>query len=282
MAVATGFSAGDAPGTPVLSAGRLFIPEVANLAVQETPLTPTPVRPISDRFILTSTAVALGSKVYVNAGSLVKVVNPVLQKTTGSFVVNTGGGGLGTALSLAGSGDGHSLLASYVVLGIDSGPTDGGIVKVDAVSGTQLRLSSFPFVPGALVSSPDGAFAYAVAFTNGDQVGSWNTTNNVFLRSATIAGKPFYVGLGVSHDGAMLYLVDQNGKVDFVNAATLQLVTSVAVGTAPSGIAISADGTQALVTDGRSTSVTVLNLVVPSVIGTIDVGAASSGSVFLN
>ena len=93
---------------------------------------------------------------------------------------------------------------------------------------------------------------------------------------------PFYVALAVSHDGSTLCLVDQKGKVDFVSAANMQVLASVTLGTRPSGISVSADGTEALITDAGETSVTVLDLVNRVVKGAVPIGAGSSGSVYLN
>jgi YVTN family beta-propeller protein len=115
-----------------------------------------------------------------------------------------------------------------------------------------------------------------------DQVGTWDTRHNVFMGATTIVGDPSFAGLAVSADGSTLYLADANGKVDFVDASSLEVIASIAVGTNPSGISVSADGQQALITDSTSTSVTVLDLVNQSVVGTVALGAPSAGSVFLN
>ena len=50
----------------------------------------------------------------------------------------------------------------------------------------------------------------------------------------------------------------------------------------PSGIAISADGTQALVSDSTSNTVTVVDLATATAAGTVNVGAPSAGAVFLD
>lgn len=281
-AALTGFPVGDAPGAAVRSAGKLFVPETANMAVQPTPLAPTPVRPLDTGFITTASAVALGDKVYANAGSAVRVIDPNRERATRTIVVRTGGSGLGTALRLAASGDGRSLLASYVVVGLDMQPVDAGIVKLDTVSGAQRKISSQLYAPDRIASSPDGTAAYGVGFFQGDIVGRWDIANNVFSLKATLPGSPAYVDLVVSHDGSVLLLVDQHGKVDFVDAATLQLLGSVGAGVRPSGIALSADGTRALVTDAGATAVTVLDVPNRLSLGTVDVGAPSNGAMFLD
>ena len=281
LTVTAGFLAGDGPLAAAYAAGKLFIPEAGSLGVQETPAAPGLAKPLADRSILAPTVATLGGSLYVNSGITTEVFNPVSEKLTGAFNIHPNGG---TVTALAASGDGISLLATYQAED-DGAVIDSGLVKVDTVSGTQLVSSSYPFVPGAVASSPDGTRAYAVGspLGNTSQVGVWDTQNgNVFLSAGTIAGNPSYVGLAVSADGSTLYLVDANGKVDFVNASTLVVIVSLAVGTHPSGISLSADGEQALITDSTSTSVTVLDLANQSVVGTVSVGAPSAGSVFLN
>jgi len=282
LAAIGSFPVGDEPGAGVFAAGKLFVPEVANVVVQETPAAPTLAKVISTRFIQTDTAVSLAGKVYAGSGSAVRVIDPALERTTSTLLIQAGGSGIGSAISLAASGDGHSLLASFAVFGIDSGPVESGIIKVEVATRQQKRISSFPFVPGLVASDRSGLNAYAISFINSNQVGRWDTANDVFSQSAVIAGNPVYVGLGVSGDGSTLILVDQHGKVDFVQAATLQVFASIPVGSKPSGIAVSADGSQALVTDSQSNSVTVLDLVNRSVLGTVNLGAPSAGAVFLN
>jgi DNA-binding beta-propeller fold protein YncE len=276
------FPVGDAPGAAVMMAGKLFVPEVANMAVQESPLAPVAVKPIDTGLIAISTAVGLGNKVYANSGSSVRVIDPGRERATRSILLRTGSIGLGSALTLAASGDGRSLLASYLVLAIDGGPTDAGIIKLDTVTGVQRLLSSLPFVPGNIVASADGLAAYGVGILQGGVVGRWDLATQRFSASRTLPGNPVYVDLAVSRDGSQLLLVDQKGKVDFVDAATLQLITSVAAGPKPSAIAISGDGRSAVVTDSQSPSVTVLDVPNRRSIGGVAVGAPSSGAVFID
>lgn len=280
LAVTGGFPVGDAPGTPTLAAGKLFVPEVANLAVQQDPLAPTAARPVNVGFILTSGAVTLADRVYANSGSMVRVINPALEKVTGSVVLKTGS--LGSALSIAASGDGQTLLASYVVLQIDGGPTDAGIIQLNTATGMQKKIHSPSIVPDRIVSSAAGTLAYGIGYYSPNQVGVWDTANGVFVRSALMPGNPSYAALAVSADGNTLYLVDQHGKIDFVDAASLQVRAAVPVGVSPSCIAISADGTRGLVCDATSNRATVIDLVAPGVVGTVELGAPSAGALFLD
>jgi YVTN family beta-propeller protein len=278
-----GFAVGDSPGMGVFAEGKLFVPETANLALQEAPAAPTPAKPISVNLIVADSAAALGAKVYVSQGSLVRVVDAALERATGTILVRVPSqGGIGSAITMAGSGDGRSLLATYAVLAIDGGPIAGGIAKIDTTSGAQRNLSSFPFVPGIVASNRAGTAAYAIGFLNEAQVGAWDTANNVFVKSAVLAGSPSYVALAAGADGSTLYLVDARGKVDILDATSLQRLASVAAGTQPSGIAISADGRHGLVTDRGSNRVSVLDLTTRAVIGTVDVGAPSAAAVFMD
>lgn len=280
LAVTGGFPVGDAPGTPTLAAAKLFIPEVANVALQPRPLAPIAARPVNVGFITTNGAVTLAERVYVNSGSSVRVIDPTLERVTGSILLQTGS--LGSALSIAASGDGQTLLASYVVLQIDGGPTDAGIIQLNTATGRQKKIHSPSIVPDRIVSNAAGTVAYGIGYYIRSQVGVWDTTNGVFVRSVTLPGNPSYVALGVSSDGNTLYLVDQQGKVDFVDAASMHVVATVPVGVGPSGIAVSADGTRALVTDAKSNSATVIDLIAMGAVGTVDLGAPSTGALFLD
>lgn len=276
------FPVGDAPGTPALVAGKLFIPEVANLALQRTPLAPQPAKVLPVGFIATSSAVALGNTVYANQGSAVRWVDVQRERVGGGLLVNTGGGGLGSAFLLAATGDGQALLASYAVFAIDGGPTDGGIVWIDALTHRQQRLSSRPFVPNQIASNTGGTRAFGIGLLDSAQVGVWDLGTRTFLQKATLPGSPSYVALAVSPDGNTLYLADQKGKLDIVDALTLQWRGSVAAGPRPSGIALSQDGRQALVTDAQSTRATLLDVITPAWLGEVELGAPSTGAVFLN
>lgn len=283
MSVIGGFPVGDAPGTPVLAAGKLFVPEVANLAVQDKPLNPRPAKPVNLGFIVTSGAAAVGGKVYANSGSAVRVVSPLLDAATGSLILRTGGtGGIGSALEIAGANDGRSLLASYVVLQIDGGPIDAGLIRLDTLTRQQKQVHSLPFVPNAIAANDAGTAAFGIGFYLPSQVGLWDLVNNVFVKSVVIPGNPDYVALAPGRDGKKLYLVDQKGKLDILDAGSLALLGSLPLGVGPSAIAISADGTRALVTDAGANSAVVVDLAGPAVVGSVNLGAPSSGAVFLN
>jgi DNA-binding beta-propeller fold protein YncE len=279
MTAPESFFAGTDLAAPVSLAGKLFVPEAGNVAVQESPSSPVLAKPIADNFILPTGAAALGGKLYVASGSAVRVIDPATEKATGSIFIRTGGG---SAISIAASGDGRTLLASYEVLGIGIVLVDSGIVTVNTSTAAQKILSSFPYVPGAVASNPAGTRAYSTGFTSGSQIGVWDTQNNVFLSTATIPGNPFYVALAVSADGNTVYLADRHGKVDFVNASSLQLILSVPAGTNPSGICVNSTGSEALITDSSSTSVTVLDLTRGIATGTIPAGYASVGCTYIN
>jgi hypothetical protein len=279
MTVPASFFAGTDLATPVSLAGKLFVPEGANIALQETPLSPGPAKPIADAFILPTGAAAVGGKLYVANGDEVRVIDPVTEKATGSIFINTGGG---SANTIAASGDGQSLLASYQVIGLGIQLVDSGIVTVNTTTSAQKILSSFPYVPGAVASNAAGTRAYSVGYSNGNEVGVWDTQNNVFLNAKTIPGNPFYVALAVSADGNTLYLVDQKGKVDFVNASNMQLITSIAFGERLSGICVNSTGSEALVTVSGGSSVSVLDLSHQTEIGALSVGYPPVGCTYIN
>jgi hypothetical protein len=109
---------GAALGGGVFAAGRLFVPEVSNVGVQENPSAPTAVKPIEVKFIITDSAAVVGNKVHANPGSQLKVINPHLERVARTMQVRVpSGGGIGSALAIAAAGDNSSMLANYVVQG---------------------------------------------------------------------------------------------------------------------------------------------------------------------
>jgi YVTN family beta-propeller protein len=89
------------------------------------------------------------------------------------------------------------------------------------------------------------------------------------------------VTLQLSPDDKVLYVVDRHGKLDFLDAATLKLTGSVPVGVQPQGIAINLDGSEATVGDGKSLSVSIVDLTQRVVRRTVPIGTPSTGAAYV-
>ena len=90
-----------------------------------------------------------------------------------------------------------------------------------------------------------------------------------------------FVDLKLSADGKTLYLLDSRGSLEVLDAGTLNVLSSISVGTVPSSLSLSSDGTQALVTDAAAFTVSIVDLKNRVVLGKIPVGGASRGSPYL-
>lgn len=277
------FAVGSAPRTAVLSAGKLFVPETANVALQRTPAAPTPAQPLQVNMISPTSAAALGERVYVNSGSEVRVIDARRERVTRTLLLRVPqGGGLGTAIGIAGAGDDTTFLASYVALNFSGAPVAGGLLRVNPATGAQRALSSFPFLPSVVAADRSARFAYATGLLAPGTLGQWDLSNNRFVRSAAMPGGPQFTALAPSADGSLLLAADARGVLYFVTTATLALENTFPAGTRPSGVAVSADGAHAIVTDAGSNRITVFAVGQRSAIGTIDVGAPSSAVMFVD
>lgn len=284
LAAGARFPVGSTPGAAVSSLGKLFVPETANVALQRTPSAPQPAVPLPVEMISVSSAAAIGDRVYANSGSQVRVIDARREKVLARPLLLRvpQSGGIGSALQIAPAGDGSTLLASYVALNFSTAPVGGGLLRVNPATGRQQVLSSFPFLPLAVAADRSGQYAYATGFLVPGALGQWDLANGRFVRAVAPAGNPQYGALATSADGSLLLAADAHGKVDLLDTASMSVVAQLPAGTRPSGVAVSADGTRALVTDAGAPRVTVIDLPQRRVLGTVEVGAPSQAVSFVD
>jgi DNA-binding beta-propeller fold protein YncE len=165
------------------------------------------------------------------------------------------------------------------------GVTGGGLLIYDTQNAQAPVITSGSITGGPMAVSADGSHVYASGSTlftpPNNSLLDFDITSRSLAQNATF-GTANYVALALSKDGSTLYCVDSAGKVDLISTATFQVRGSVAAGVQPSGIAVSSDGTKAVLTDSSSNSVILLDLTHNQVVGTINVGSASSAVAYLN
>lgn len=160
--------------------------------------------------------------------------------------------------------------ATDISVSVDIDPPQHGLVDTLAV-GTD---------PRGVALAPDGARAYV---SNADGVISVidTATGQVIETLRGVTGSPR--ALTVTPDGDRLYVTDS--AADVVSAIDLSSnsvgspssIDTVAVGSFPTAVALSADGSQAWVVNANSGTVSVIDTATDSVINTIAVGASPTG-----
>jgi len=122
-----------------------------------------------------------------------------------------------------------------------------------------VRLSTLGYTT-ALVLSADGSTAYV---DGGTSVAVVDTATGTVTRTLT-AGTDLNEGMAVSPDGTTLYTAGGGaypapGDLYEVNTASGATTASVAVGTTPDGVVLSADGSQAYVSGSATNTVSVVD-----------------------
>src|ERR1700733_4625071 len=152
------------------------------------------------------------------------------------------------------------LFIPYLATGDDS-ITGGGLIVYNPETLSAPTISSGSITGGPLAVSFDGSHVYSagsVLFTPPNNTLLDFSITGMSLAQSVAFGSANYVALALSIDGSTLYCVDSGGKVDLISTASFALIASIPAGVQPGGIAISADGTQALLTDSASNSITVV------------------------
>ena len=285
MKVAATVPIGDGPFQVLSNAGgtEIFVVNLGgNLSVIRNAGTATSAIPVSIG-LGTAGMTLLDKSLYVLSTGL-NSVNPATLEVSPRMPVPLPNHLFFAANSyIAASPVGPQLFIPYLTLD-DEGVTGGGLLIDNTKTGNAPLINSGAITGGPLVVSADGAHVFASGGTQ------FNPPNNTLLDfdipGHTLAqnvtfGAANYVAVALSKDGGTLYCVDSRGKVDLISAAKFAPAGSISAGVRPSGIAISPDGTQALLTDSASNSITVLDLIHNQVAGTIAAGAPSSGAAYL-
>jgi YVTN family beta-propeller protein len=209
-----------------------------------------------------------GRRVYVAAGSVVKVIDPQVAAPIGTIAVLAGGAG-GARQGLAVSPDGRTLYAA------DS--TDGGAVRAVDLE-TQAIVASVSLgagsAPRAVAVSPDGRRAYA-AFSG------WGPVLHALHFASGAAEVVAFAGQGasgvaVTPDGAKVYVsCASGGTVAVFDAELLGSLTSISIAGTPAAIAMAPDGARVLVATGEG-AVSFIDTASDLVESTVTTGGALS------
>jgi YVTN family beta-propeller protein len=124
--------------------------------------------------------------------------------------------------------------------------------------------------PQIVKSSHNGAHVYVLRSGGVSVIDS--STNTVTTNIAH--GEGYAFGMGVSPDGASLYITEAGDTVSAIDTATHAVRSTITVGETPISVAFSPDGAHAYVANGGSDSVSVINTVTNTVATTIPIAGA--------
>ena len=131
--------------------------------------------------------------------------------------------------------------------------------------------------PKAITLSPDGTRAYV---GGNNAVSVLNTATNTVVSKVTLSGGQIY-GIEFAPNGQRAYIANSgNNTVSVLSTttATPTVVATIAVGSQPRGVAVSADGTRLYVTNWNAKSVSVIDIATNKVVGSpITVGTNPFG-----
>ena len=255
-----------------------------NLSAVSQPATATRATPVSIGLLVEGMAL-LGDSLYVlSSGATLNSVNPATLQVSAPIELPLPSTSSTSEGTIAASPVAPDLFIPYLTLN-DEGATGGGLMIYNTPAGSAAKIGSGRLAGAPMAVSPDGTHVYEAGFLVGSAATFTLLDFDIpALSLAQTSGfsSTSYTALAVSNDGSTLYAVDRSGRVDLIDTSTLAVTGSITAGVAPSGIALSADGTQALLSDSTSTSITVLDLVDNTVAGAIAVGAPSSAVAYLN
>lgn len=158
---------------------------------------------------------------------------------------------------------------------------EASVSLVDAATWRVAATLPVPASPHGIAIAPDGRLIY-VACVNGGAIALLDTTTQRSAGSIALPPGAHPYGVALSLDGRYLYVPDNFAPRLFtIDTTTRQLVGETAIGQAAALLTRSADGTTLYVTNGKSATVSVLDLRAdpahPHVRATIGVGRFPHG-----
>jgi PQQ-dependent catabolism-associated beta-propeller protein len=151
--------------------------------------------------------------------------------------------------------------------------TSNSVSMIDAHSAKVVGNVLVDVRPRAVAFSPDSRRAYVTAEIGGSLT-ALDTRRHTVVGTVPLengGGKP--VGVVVSRDGKRVFVANgARGVVSVVDAGTLRVVRSIAVGSRPWGVALSPDGALLVTADGMSDQVSIIDTKTLAVIGQARVG----------
>jgi len=150
----------------------------------------------------------------------------------------------------------------------------------NAIVGPSIPVEGSRSSPIGIAVSPDGCTGYV-----GLELANEVAVVNGSAGTATfIAGIPAPLGIAISPNGKTLYVVSNiaSGVVSVIDTTTQTVAATIGVGVDPVAVAVSADGSQAFVSNSNggigNGTVSIINTATDAVTGTpIAVGAFASG-----
>ena len=229
-----------------------------------TPFTAVNVGTTVVKATVTVTPVKTGYVYMANAASnTVSVINTLTNAVVATVTVGEG------PTCVAVSADGSHV---YVGNGLN-------ISVISTATNTVTATISTVGAIAYLATSPDGRKLYMVSDVSPKSIYVFSTASNSLINSIVLTTVADPGDLVISADSKLIYLVDQAGYVDVMNAGTGQIVTTVQVGTSPYDITISPDGSLVYVANSGTGTVSVINTSTNTAVATIPVGASPEGLV---
>ncbi|MEQ1593566.1 MAG: beta-propeller fold lactonase family protein [Casimicrobium sp.] len=165
--------------------------------------------------------------------------------------------------------------------------TRSSVSVVDVSTGMIVAIVPVGAAPIGVAVAPGGGLVY-VAEHNSNSVAVISTNTNTVLAQISAGTKP--MGVAVSPDGSRLYVTNfltatasgggsvwVDGTLTVVDAFARTVLTTVAVGPNPYGVAVSPDGSRVFVANSGAGTVSVVDAASNTVTSTIAVGANPVG-----
>ncbi len=144
----------------------------------------------------------------------------------------------------------------------------GGISVIDPDTDTSLGTIDLAAPADDVTFSPDGQRAYVVNTTL-DSVAILDTVSNTVIATLGVTSP---VHLAVSSDGSRVYVVGAPDAVWIFDAVSNALITTITVGSTPSGVAVSPDDGRVYVANAGGDNVSVIDTLTNTVVATVPVG----------
>lgn len=199
------------------------------------------------------------------------------------FVIDTATNTVATTIILPG---GDSWCPQNVAVSPDGSKVYVGALPFEGFSGALLVIATatdtviaagLAGMPEGLAVTPDGSKVYVVdnhplSFPSVPAVFAIDTATN--LRIGTIpTGFRSSRGLAVSPDSSRVYVTGDNAVL-VIDAATNTAITTIPVGGAPTGVAVTPDGTKVYVANVANNTVSVIDTSTNMVVAVLPVGRA--------
>lgn len=143
---------------------------------------------------------------------------------------------------------------------------------IDVATNTVTATVPMSSQPVGVVLNSAGTRAYVAHNSAGRIVAVVDTATNTVVANIAMGGGSYYpFGLDINPSGTRLY-VTNDASIRVIDTSTNTIIATVPVGVAPSGVAVSPDGSHVYVTSYGNDTVAVINAVTNTVITNVAVG----------